>query len=127
MEYGWMMVRTLFVLGAVCALAYGLLRWGLRRFVPVGARGAGRMEVVDRLGVAPKQSILVVRVGSRHLLIGSSEAGLQNLGEIDGGDMQIDADQLDSSVSELDGAPISPPRTGTPENYEVLESIHENS
>jgi flagellar protein FliO/FliZ len=96
MEYGWMMLRTLFVLGAVCALAYGLLRWGLKRFVPAGGAGKGRMEIVDRIGVAPKQSVLVLRVGSRYLLVGSSEAGLQNLGEVSGEDMQSADMQIDA-------------------------------
>lgn len=96
MEYGWLLLRTLLVLAAVCALAYAILRWGLRRFVPSTTPRATDLEVIERLGVAPKQSLLLVRAGSRHLLIGSSEAGLQHLAE-------LSADELTTKASR-DGA-----------------------
>lgn len=83
MEYGWMMLRSLGVLVAVCALAYAILRWGLHRFAAVDGGGPGRLQVVERLGVAPKQTLLVVRAGREYWLVASSEAGLQMLGQLD--------------------------------------------
>ena len=41
------------------------------------------MEVVSRLPVEPRRSILVVRIGERHMVVGSSEAGFTKLGELD--------------------------------------------
>lgn len=83
MDYGWMLLRMIAVLAAVCALAWVFLRWGLRRMAPLDSDRTARLEVVDRLGVGPKRSILVVRAGDEYWLVGSSEAGLQQLGRLD--------------------------------------------
>lgn len=41
------------------------------------------MRVIARLPVEPRRSVLIVRIGPRHLILGSSEAGFQPLGELD--------------------------------------------
>ena len=83
MDMSWMLLRMILVLGAVCALAYVVLRWGVKRLVTFDpARGRG-LEVVERLGIAPKRSLLVVRTGGEYWLVGSSEAGLEMLGKLD--------------------------------------------
>ena len=115
MEYGWMMLRMLAVLAAVCALAYGLLRLGLRRFAPFNPSAQGRLEVVDRLGVAPKQSLLVVRTGGQFWLVGSSEAGLQMLGELDADPWRERDGDLDNPVSRE-----TPEDGGAPNLIELL-------
>lgn len=84
-----MLLRMVVVLGAVCALAYGLLRFGLRRFVHSSGEQARRLEVIERVGVAPKQSLLVVRAGRKFWLIGSSEAGLSALGRLEEADWAV--------------------------------------
>lgn len=83
MEYGWTMLRMIVVLMAVCALAYGMLRWGLRRFAPFDPDHDGRLEVVERLGVGPKQAVMVVRAGDSYWLVGTSESGMDRLGKIE--------------------------------------------
>ena len=92
MEFGWMLLRMLAVLAAVCALAYAMLRWGVRRLSPLNPNRSSRMEIVDRLPIAPKQSLLVVRTGDQIWLVGSSEAGLQMLGSLDGQNWVEDLD-----------------------------------
>lgn len=84
MEYGWVLVRMIVVLAAVCGLAYALLRWGVRRLVPFDPSHSGRLEVMERVGVAPKQSLFVVRTGDQFWLVGSSEAGLELISQLDG-------------------------------------------
>ena len=69
-----MLLRMVFVLGAVCTLAYVLLKWGLKRFVVSGTSG-GAMEVVARLAVEPRRTILVVRIGETEMR-GDLEEGL---------------------------------------------------
>ncbi len=100
MEFGWMILRMMAVLAGVCGLAYVMLRWGVRRFVPGDPTRSKRLEVVDRLGVAPKQSLLVVRAADQVWLIGSSEAGLQMLGGLDAEQWRREkvADQDESST-----------------------------
>ena len=99
MEYGWMLLRMIAVLGAVCALAYVSLRWGLQRYVKSQPGSRGRMEVVDRLGIGPRRSLLVVRAGEQFWLVGSSESGLAMLGEL-----EADNWQLSEESEALDGA-----------------------
>lgn len=99
-----MLLRMIVVLGAVCALAYGSLRFGLRRLVRMPAPGARRLEVVERIGVAPKQSLLVVRAGRQFLLLGSSEAGITTLAELEEADWAQKAGE--DEEEERDGEPF---------------------
>ena len=101
MDYGWMLLRMMGVLAAVCALAFVVLRWGLKRMAPFDADGAGRLEVVERLGLGPKQSLLVVRAGEQYLLVGISEGGFEPLGTLDAGDWQESNEPLDDLAQEL--------------------------
>ena len=82
MELGLIFFRMLLVLGAVCALAYASLRWGLRRFAPTKPAATGLLSIEDRIHLSPKRQLLIVRVGKDRILIGSSEAGLQRLHQI---------------------------------------------
>lgn len=91
MDFGWMFVRMLVVLAAVCGLAFVVLKWGLRRFVPLDSEQSGRLEVIERLAVGPKRSILVVRAGQDFLLVGSSESGFEMLGQLDDADWRESA------------------------------------
>jgi len=68
-------------LALVCAAAWVLLHWGLSRFVGDGDSPRD-MEVLGRLNVGPKRAVMVVRVGSRFLIVGSTEDGLSRLGEL---------------------------------------------
>jgi flagellar biogenesis protein FliO len=69
-------LRTLFALAGVCALAYVVLSWLSRRGIGAMARSkSGRLEVVERVTLAPRTSLYLVRVDGRELLVGSGEAG----------------------------------------------------
>ena len=83
MEFGWMLLQMFVVLGAVCALAYVLLRWGVKRLVAFDPDRAGRLQMVERLAVGPKRAILVVRAGDEFILVGSSETGFERLARLD--------------------------------------------
>ncbi|MDB4929326.1 MAG: hypothetical protein JWM10_1810 [Myxococcaceae bacterium] len=78
---GAALAQTLIALGAVCALAWWLLRWAARR--GVGRSPAGVIEVVDRVALDPRRSLLVVRVGPKVLLLGGSDGSLSLLSELD--------------------------------------------
>lgn len=83
MDYGWMLLRMVVVLAAVCGLAWVLLRWGLKRLSPADPGASGRLEVVERLPVGADQSLMVVRTGDQYWLIGVSNAGIDRLGQLD--------------------------------------------
>lgn len=81
MGYGALLAQLLISLGAVCLLAYLAIRFGLKRFVPDQSAHA-HMAVVARLPLEPRRTLLVVRVGGKHLVLASSEAGVQPVAEL---------------------------------------------
>jgi flagellar biosynthesis protein FliO len=64
-------------------------------------RALGPVELLARLPLEPRRSVLVVRVADRVLIIGSSEAGLVKLGELRG-----------EALGELDAMGGDPPLGG---------------
>jgi len=82
--YGSYVAETLVTLLAVSMLAFVLL-YGARR-AGVG-RPMGGLELVGRLPVDARRSILLVRVGPQVFMIGVSEAGLTKLGEMPSSDV----------------------------------------
>jgi len=81
-SYGWFLVETLVVLGAVCALAWFGLRWLSRRAFALG--GKGPIKVLARAALEPRRTLYVVEVGGKTLLIGAGEGPLATLAELDG-------------------------------------------
>ncbi len=76
-------------LGAVLTLLLVALRV-LKRFSPTlgGSKHRLPMEVVQRLPLGPKQSIVVVRVGEKVMTVAVSGEGIQQMGELEGDDRQ---------------------------------------
>jgi flagellar biosynthetic protein FliP len=74
-------------LGAVLTLLLVALRV-LKRFSPTlgGSKNRLPMEVVQRLPLGPKQSIVVVRVGEKVMTMAVSGESIQQMGELDGDD-----------------------------------------
>ena len=71
---------VLLVLGG----SYVFTRWAGRGLGGGWFAGAGgsRMRLVDRLAIGRDQSLLVAQVGTRHLLLGASPAGVTLLAEL---------------------------------------------
>jgi len=72
--YGVALLQTLFALGAVCVLAWVVLRWGARRGIGMGALG-GRVRVLERIALDPRRALYIVKVGDRVLLLGAGDGG----------------------------------------------------
>ncbi len=73
--------------GGALALVIALilfLKWGSKKvFAMPNAGGAnGLMQVVSRTALAPRQQLLMVRVGRRLMIVGDSGGRLSSLGEI---------------------------------------------
>lgn len=86
------LLQMMFVLGLVCVLAYLVLGKGLPKLMslsPAARRGMiaapprGVVEVVDRLPLDPRRSLVVVRVGKSYFLVGVSEQGMTLLSRLD--------------------------------------------
>ena len=84
-------LRTIVMLALVIGLMLGLV-WLLRRLnLPMTAAVGSRrnLRVLETLSIAPRQTLLVVQAGSRVLLVGSGQQGMQFLTTLD--DYPIDA------------------------------------
>ena len=67
----------------VAVLLWGGL-WALRRARPNGAVwGPGDCTVIRSLALGPRERLLVVRVGSKHLVVGVGSAAISLLCELD--------------------------------------------
>jgi len=76
--YGWALLQTLLALGAVCALAWVLLKWGASRGFG-GASAGGRVKVLERVALDPRRSLYLVQVGERVLLLGAGDGAAPSL------------------------------------------------
>jgi flagellar protein FliO/FliZ len=70
--YGVALLQTLLALGAVCVLAWVVLRWGARRGFGLGV-GGGRVRVLERVALDPRRALYLVEVGGKLLLIGAGD------------------------------------------------------
>ncbi len=82
--YGEFLLTSMLVLVIVCVLAWVVLKFGLRRMFP-GTRvgGDGPIRVVARLPLEPRQTLYIVEVGGKTLLIGSGDRPVNLVTELD--------------------------------------------
>ena len=78
-SYASYIVETLVTLTFVSALAF-LVLFGARR-VGVG-RATGAIDLVGRVPIDSRRSVVLVRVANQVYVVGVSEAGLTKLGEV---------------------------------------------
>ncbi len=80
-SYGAMLLKMLLAVMVITVLAYVVIRFGLKRFLP-GAQSNQAMHVLIRQPLEPKRSLLLVKVASKHLLLASTESGIALLTEV---------------------------------------------
>ena len=78
-RYGWLLVKTGFVLVGICFTAYV----GLKYLSKVNIGSKGPMKILGRLPIEGRRSVVVIDVAGKTLIVGSSEAGMHTLGELD--------------------------------------------
>lgn len=99
---GWL--RTLGALAVVAGLIFAV-RWLLRRWGASGQAGqAGPMEVLARASIAPRQQLLLVRLGKRLVLIGAGGGTMTTLAEVSD---EAEVDELMQSVKATKGASLA--------------------
>lgn len=69
-------LRTGLALAAIVALILGCAAFARRFGVSPARRGAGVLEIVDRLDLAPKRALYSVRAGGRVVLVGVTETAI---------------------------------------------------
>lgn len=87
-------------LGVVLILVFLLRSSIVKWFSKAGATGTSPVvEVLTRVSVAPKNHVLLLRVGNRILIVGDSSAGLRTLGQVDNAEEVADILTLVASNS----------------------------
>jgi flagellar biogenesis protein FliO len=83
---GWVLARTLLLLGAVLLSIYLTLNVGLRKLMglqgPVGRRQS-LVSVIERVPLDQRRTLFVLKAADEYLLVGSGEGGLQLLSKLD--------------------------------------------
>lgn len=79
---GWLL-STLAALGVVLAIVFGI-RWLLKRggVVSPAVSSGSVVEVLSRTTVAPRSHVVLMRVGSRILVVSDSSAGMRTLASV---------------------------------------------
>ncbi|MCB9883158.1 MAG: flagellar biosynthetic protein FliO [Planctomycetes bacterium] len=84
-DYGASILSMLLVLSAMVALLYVALRIAPRMFRRKHRLvSCERLEVVERLELGPRRSLLLVRVDGSHVLIATTESGIHGIERMDG-------------------------------------------
>ncbi len=64
------LLQSILALGAVCILAWVVLRWSAQRGL---GKSRGRMRVIEKLPLEARRSLYLIEVGDRVLLIGTGD------------------------------------------------------
>ncbi len=83
---GWLLLRTLVVLGIVVASIYLTLNYGLRRLMGIKGMPSGRatvVQVIERIPLDQKRALFVVKAAGEYLLVGGGEGSLSLVTKLD--------------------------------------------
>jgi len=108
LDFGWMLLRTLAVLGVVIMLAWFSLNFGLRKLMglkPV-IGGASVVQVLERVPLDSKHSMFVVQAAGEYLLIGGGEGNLQLISKLAKEDVEKLRSESKSSQPSLMQSPL---------------------
>ena len=84
-DYGALLGSSLLALAVIAVLAVVIVALSKRWTGGANRVGGDVIAVVARTQIEPKRSLLVIEVGGKSLLLGSSEAGLSLLTELEPG------------------------------------------
>ncbi len=82
---GWMLLRTLVVLGFVVMLAYVSLNWGMRKLLGLKspAMNGALVSVLERVPLDQRRSMFVIKAAGEYLLVGGAEQSLSLISKLD--------------------------------------------
>ena len=80
---GYLLFKTLVVLGVVVSVIYLTLNVGARKLLKLGPQANALVKVIDRVPLDPKKSLYVLQVGGEFMLVGASEQGLNLISKLD--------------------------------------------
>lgn len=82
--YGEFLLTSLLVLLIVCVLAWVVLRFGLRKLYPTARPGdAGPIKVIARVSLEARQTLYIVEVAGKTMLLGTGDRPVSLISELD--------------------------------------------
>lgn len=94
-DFTWMFIKVIIVLAFVCLIAFAVIKYVLPRASFVKRGQGSEIELVERFALEPRKSLYILKVGSRFLLLGTSENTISPLMELDRKDLSSDISQED--------------------------------
>lgn len=89
LNLGWVLARTLVVLGLVVLSVYLVLNHGLRRLMGVRAVGGPVViDVLERVPLDTKRTLFVVKAAGEYLLLGGAEASVSLIAKLDAAEVE---------------------------------------
>lgn len=104
LNFLWMLVQTIFVLLAVCGLAYLIFRVVLPRLT-LNYASNNMVRVVDRIGLEGRKSLYVIEAAGKWMLVAASENGVQMICE-------LEAEQARAAEEEIAKNRLTPATAG---------------
>lgn len=87
-SYGSLLLETILALILVCALAYVVLKYGLKWLIPKEKSGLGAMKVVDRLPLDGRRTLYMVKIGKKVFLLAATDTSIRSVGEMDASNVE---------------------------------------
>lgn len=88
-DFTWLFLKMLFLLGAVCVAAVLILKYLVPTKLQTRWKGHNDMlKPLARLPLSPKSQLWVVQAGKRYFMIGASDAGVQLMSELNESDIE---------------------------------------
>ncbi len=79
--FGVMLVQTFVLLGLVCVLAVVTIRLAIR-YGYGGQKKQGRLEVLERVAIGTRHSVIALRAADRVLIVSQHGSGMETLTEM---------------------------------------------
>lgn len=91
-DFTWLFIRMLIVLGIVTVAAILILKYAVPRIGIIKRFQRGRhFEVLGRHVLEPGKSLYLVKTGTRYLVIGAAESGISLITELKEEDVKKDS------------------------------------
>ena len=82
-DFTWLFIKMLFVLGAVTILAIFILKYGVPRTAFYKRMTKGSLfRTITRQNIEPRKAIYLVEVGNRHMLLGVTDHAITPVAEL---------------------------------------------
>ena len=104
-DFTWMFIKMLGLLGLVSMLALITLKFAVPRtgLMKRFKRG-GRMSIIERMPLEPRKSVYLISACERYFVIGTSEHGISLISEIDKTSIDDEENEVEEKSGDDDGA-----------------------